>query len=154
MPALKFKIKDIEFEYIGEPEDMSKFIQTLMTGTISVTSLEKIPHKATPITHHGEPTPSENTPLDTPMPSFDDVLAFIVSLPSFHHTLYDVQRHFFHRIFNTTDKDTFVMYFRTREQLKKVREEIEKQYHGKFEKTRGKGRLDYYTFKPEQKSLV
>lgn len=151
MPTLKFKIKDFEFEYIGEHGDMVKFIQTLMAGSFNITSLEKTSHRATSIRSQEQPI---ITPKNMSLPPFDDVLSFIISRHNYLHTLYDVQKNFFGRTFTTTDKGAIGMYLKTMNQLKEVRAEIEKRYGGKFEKKRGKGRLDYYTFKQEQKPLI
>jgi len=140
LATLRFKIKDIVFEYIGEHKDMIQFIQELMASPFDITVTPIQPQEAHKI-----------STKEMSLPSNEDVLAYIVSRPNYQHTLYDVQKHFFGRAFITTDKETLGMYFKTMKQVKEVRNEIEKRYHGKFEKKRGKGRLDYYTFKQEEK---
>lgn len=149
MLTLKFKMKGMDFELIGEYDDIVKFIQGFIVGSLEIDSLEKTSIKPSKTM----PTIPKST-RELSLPSNEDVLAFITSIPNYHHTLYDVQKHFFGRTFITTNKETLGMYFKTMKQLKEVRMEIEKRYHGKFDKKRGKGRLDYYTFKQEERQTL
>lgn len=144
MPTLKFKIKDFEFEYIGEHQDMIKFIQELMASPSNVNILATTPTKSLNpkfiLPEHAEKN------LKITLPSNESVLQYITSQPDYKHTLFAVQEHFFNQIFRSRG-NTINAYMRTKTQLDRVHKEIEKQFNGRFEKERGKKRLFCYTFK-------
>lgn len=139
MPRLRFTVKDIEFEYIGDQKDIIDFIRALWDTQFGVTSLKEIATKPSVV-----PTKSL-----TNLPSDYEVLQYIIQKPDFKHTLFDVQEHFFGKQFKSRGP-TMNMYIRTSTQLKRVHKKIEKEYTGKFESKIGKGRRKYYSFKKEQ----
>lgn len=147
MPSLKFRIKDFEFEYIGEHEEMVKFIQELMASPSNVNILPTTSTKSlNPKPIHFE---RATTSLQVSLPSDEAVLEYIISQPSYEHTLFEIQKHFFHQTFPSRGA-TLSMYLKMAKQLRHVQGEIERRFKGRFERKRGKLRLNYYVFKKDE----
>jgi hypothetical protein len=148
MPALKFTIKGVEFEYIGEEAEIMSFINRFLgvstTAPIQKTLNVRKPHRS--IEH--EPA------IDLPLPSDEEVMNYILSKKDYIHDSREVQQHFFGQTFMSRGKWQR-MYYKTTVQLRTVRETIEKQQKGKFEeRPSGERNLKRFVFKKANPSEI
>lgn len=134
MPTLRFKIKGVEFEYIGEEDEIVSFVNRFLSESIALPVESKQLSPTTPSVIFG--TESKEI-LDEPAPPDEDLIKYITSKPDFAHDLFEIQEHFFGMHFSSRDKKTQRMYHRTARQLRLVRQLIEKKYEGKFIETKG-----------------
>lgn len=145
MPTLKFTIKGVEFEYIGEEDEIVSFINRFLGESM-------MPHvQAKPVSPATSPSAIVSTEtrkmIDIPAPKDEDVIAYITSKPDFSHDLFEVQKHFFGRTFKSRGTSKR-MYHRTARQLRLIRRTIEEQHKGRFIETKGSERgLKRFVFK-------
>jgi hypothetical protein len=148
MPTLKFKIRDVEFEYVGNEDEIVSFVNRFLSVSAMFLGEQKeAPQGAKPLTIIG--TESEDL-VDLPKPADKEVIAYITSKPDFAHHLFEVQKHFYGRTFKSRGKAQR-MYHRTARQLREIRKAIEKKYDGKFSKKLGSGGLKYFAFEKSPK---
>jgi hypothetical protein len=170
LPTLKFRIKGVEFEFIGEQEEIMAFINRFMyegasldenrtpnliqredvEGLSTSTNVQTLRKK--PVSKDGVmPLPVKLT--DMPLPSIDAVINYILQKPLYKHDLPEIQMKFFGRVFQSRGADQR-MWHRTARQLKMAREIIEKRFGGKFkEGSAGERNLKQYTFASSQVTL-
>jgi len=159
MPILKFTIKGVEFQYIGEQDEIMAFISRFTSAKIG--SIEDRVQLVGPeesrrldemVKSAKEKLKLENqavSPLELtelPLPPDEAVISYITSKPQFEHHLLEIQRKFFGRVFSSRGKDQR-MYHRTARHLRLIRDAIEMRYNGKFkEKPAGIRNLKCFTF--------
>lgn len=145
MPTLKFTIKGVPFEYVGNQHEIIDFINGFLGGSIVLPAQAK---PTTPslqsVTLKTEADVEEM--IDVPAPLDEEVERYITSKPDFSHNLFEVQRIFFGKTF-TSRGNTKRMYHRTARQLRLIRKQIEKEYKGKFIEETGEHGLKQFTFK-------
>jgi len=146
MPTLKFAIKGIEFQYIGEQHEITNFINTFLGQTMLPEHKELNVVRKTRLTTKD----SEQGMIDLPLPQDADIIRYITSKDQYGYDLLEIQKHFFGKTFSSRGNGKR-MYHRTARQLREIREAIEKQYKGKFEEVpSGKRNLKRFVFKPIQ----
>lgn len=144
MPILKFKIKGVEFEYVGDQGEIISFVNRFLGGSVA---LPVKPERSSSAISPSVIVSAESEDLvDLPAPSDKEVVAYVTSKPEFRHTLFDVQKQFFGTTFKSRGK-TKRMYHRTARQLRAIRELIEKEFEGKFVETLGAKGLKEFVFK-------
>ena len=144
MPTLRFKIRDVEFEYVGDEDEIVSFVNRFLSvSAMLLGEPREVTPMATPSAIIGKE--SEES-VDLPIPSDKEVIAYIVSKPDFAHHLFEIQKHFYGRMFKSRGP-TQRMYHRTARQLRAVRERIEKEYEGRFVEKLGSKGLKRFTFK-------
>lgn len=171
MPTLKFTIKGVEFQFIGEQGEITAFInrfmyegaslhegqtkpQTLKDANTSISSSIQLPPrriaKLTPETPTAEPFKL----TDLPLPNIEAVINYIMQKPSYEHTLPELQKKFYGRVYKSRGNEQR-MWHRTSRQLKMAREVIEARIGGKFkEESAGERNLKQYIFVPNQAVLI
>jgi len=147
MPTLKFKAKGVEFEYIGEQDELVSFLNKFLSGSMALSN------QAQPVTPTVAPTTTHRIDkegmIDFSLPPMEKVLEYVTSKPDFTHDLVEIQKHFFARKFESR-REGKRMYHKTRRQLSLVRKTIEEKYNGKFTETKGSKRgMKRYIFKRE-----
>ena len=154
MTTLRFTIKGVEFEFIGEQDEVIAFINRFMYEDASLhgdqtkprTSRDAIP---LPPRRTLKPTPDITRHLGiTNLPLVDNeaIISYITQKPSYEHTLPEIQRKFYGKVFSSRGSEQG-FWHRTSRQLKIVRETIEKRFGGRFkEGSAGARNLKKYTF--------
>jgi hypothetical protein len=148
MGKLIFKIHGIEFEYIGEPLEIERFIQRLVAGAIQLSPSQTrlTPETDKLLTSHPQVTFSETSKLKRSLPSDKEVKKYIMSKPMFKHTLFDIQEFFFGTKFKSRG-ETKTMYHKTARQVRGIRKEIEREYGGEFKEAFAEGGIKEFVFK-------
>lgn len=137
---MKYKRLDgVEFEFEGNPEEITRLYQ-LVTGELI--------HTRSLVSQNAE-TPQKPTITG---PSDEDVEMYIKSRPNYQHDIHQVQKHFFGKILSSRG-DTTSAYHRTNRQLTAVRKKIETEEKGKFKEEYVKGSLKRYTFEKRRLTL-
>jgi hypothetical protein len=168
--TLKFKKGGMEFEYVGEPQEIEILINRLsgIDGANALTQTRLF------TTGANTPTPSTVTIVSVPqrlsqttaytrarisainLPLFPDVevKAFLKTKSAYRHTLAEVQEHFFGKKFGSRGESAS-MYHRTSRQLVDVRRLIENEENGIFRpEDLGANVIEYTFVKKEQIETV
>lgn len=144
MPTLKFTIKGVEFQYVGDQDEVVSFIKRFLSESVTLPAQAK---QVSPKTSIFTQRIGPEEIIDKPIPSDEKVIEYITSKPDFSHDLFDVQTYFFGITFKSRGKEQR-MYHRTARQLRMVRQVIEKQHDGKFKAVKGAKRgLKRFVFK-------
>lgn len=152
MGSLKFRIKGVEFQYDGEPEELMAFINRFLSENEESHEYvaPKFPRKEKAKMENIEPIKIANLPL----PNDADIVKYITSKPNFTHDLLEIQRKFYGKIFSSRGKEQR-MYHKTARQLRAIREIIERQYKGEFiDEPAGQRNLKRFSFKATQPTLL
>jgi hypothetical protein len=152
MPALKFRFEGLDFEYVGNNDEIRDFIHTFLGQTMHLPE-----HQTATITRNSRIVIKEKEDeglINVPLPSDEMVMDFLESKKDFAHNIEEIQAHFFGKTFGSRGNSQR-MYHRTARQLSMVREKLEKQFEGKFmSESTGVRNLRRYVFKPSQKVLL
>jgi len=152
MPTLKFSFQGLDFEYIGNNDEIRDFIHAFLGQTMHLPE-----HQTATVTRKSRIVIKEKEDegmINVPLPSDDKVMEFIQTKDNFAHDIEEVQRQFFGKTFSSRGNSQR-MYHRTARQLIMVREKLEKRFEGKFvQESTGIRNLRRYVFKPSQKVLV
>lgn len=152
MPTLKFRFEGLDFEYVGNNDEIRDFIHTFLGQTMHLPE-----HQTVTVTRKSRMVIKEKEEeglINVPLPSDDKVMEFIQSKQNFAHNIEEMQKQFFGKTFSSRGNSQR-MYHRTARQLGIVREKLEKRFEGKFvSESTGVRNLRRYVFKPSQKVLV
>jgi hypothetical protein len=160
MPALKFTIRGVEFQFIGEQDEITAFLNRFIgenpnssehgspyrVRTLKKTDLEPI-ETPTELVFRSDSEQVEPLKIsDWPLPDDDAIINYIISKPQYIHDLLEIQEKFFGKVFHSRGKDAR-MYHRTARQLECVRGIIEKRFNGTFKgESAGKRNLRRFVF--------
>ena len=141
MATLKFKIKGVEFEYVGQEDEIISFINRFLGESIT------FPVQAKQVSPTATQRTTQKEMIDYPSPPDKEIIEYITSKPNFSHNLFEIQNHFFGQTFKSRGPSKR-MYHRTSRQMRLIRRTIEEQYNGKFIETKGPGKgLKRFIFK-------
>jgi hypothetical protein len=144
MPTLKFKIKGVEFEFLGKEDEIVNFVNRFLGGSVKLPV--ELEHNSLMATPSAIVSPETKQLIDLSTPSNKEVTAYVTSKPEFSHNLFEIQQHFFGRTFKSRGNGKR-MYHRTARQLRMVRKSIEKQFKGEFTETLGAKGLKRFVFR-------
>lgn len=145
MGKLIFKIHGIEFEYIGEPSEIERFIQRVVAGAEQFSSSQsRLTGIDSPLI--SQAVFSATARLERQLPDDEYVKKFITSKRDFRHNLFEIQESLFGVKFKSRG-ETISMYHKTARQARRVRKDIEREYDGRFEETFGEGGVKEFVFK-------
>lgn len=151
MPTLKFRLEGLEFEYIGNNDEIKDFIHSFISQTMHLPEHEEMRVKRKSRLVITEKIGDDTT--NVPLPPDEKIMEFLEGRENFSHDLTDVQKGFFGKVFSSRDAQR--MYHRTARQLRGVRIKLEKKHLGNFvEQPTGIRNLKRYVFKPSQKVIV
>jgi hypothetical protein len=150
MPTLKFRFEGLDFEYIGSNDEIRDFIHTFIGQTMNAPEHKEMKARKARLVFEEDGEDVINVPL---LPD-EKVMEFLESKDEFTHDLTDVQKALYGRVFSSRGNGQR-MYHRTANQLRVVREKLEKKHRGKFEPMpTGIRNLKKYVFKPFRQTAI